>query len=151
MVLPLTGEAKPFAFAARGSNAQFSPDGRWVAYQSGDESGGARSNIFVAPFPGPGGQRQVSTSGGGLARWRADGKELFYVENEQLMSVEVNYKGGTLEFGKPQALFEPIRVGQGPSYDVAPDGKRFLVIRNPERADGEPLTVVQNWVTALRR
>ena len=148
MVLPLTGEAKPFAFAA-GYNGQFSPDGRWVAYQAPDRGSG--SQVFVAPFPGPGGQRQVSTSSGVLARWRADGKELFYVESGQLMAVEVNAKGAALEFGKPQALFGPIRVGAGPSYDVAPGGKRFLVIQNPERADGDSLTVVQNWTTALRR
>ena len=56
-------------------NGQFSPDGRWIAYTS-DESG--RNEIYVGPFPGPGGKQQISTSGGRQPKWRGDGKEIFY-------------------------------------------------------------------------
>ena len=78
-------------------------------------------------------------------------EELFFVDSGQLMAVEVNNKGASLEFGKPQALFDGIRTGLGPSYDVAPDGKRFLIIQNPDREVATPVTVVQNWTTALKR
>src|SRR4030095_9293979 len=69
------------------TNAQFSPDGRWIAYQS-DESG--RVEIYVQPFPGPGRKVRISVSGGVQARWRRDGKELFYLGSDnRLMAVPV--------------------------------------------------------------
>ena len=76
--LGMPGASKPSPFMRTGFNEeypQFSPDGRWIAYES-DESG--RFEVYVAPFPGPGAKRQVSTSGGTRSRWRMDGKELFY-------------------------------------------------------------------------
>ncbi len=78
-LLPMQGEAKPFVFLNTPSDersSQFSPDGRWVAYQS-NESG--RFEIYVRPFPGPGGQWLISAAGGIQARWSRDGKELYYV------------------------------------------------------------------------
>jgi len=76
---------------------QFSPDGNWVAWTS-NESG--RYEIYLAPFPGSGGQRQVSPAGGLLPRWRADGKELFYTGPAgQLMSAQISTKGNELEIG----------------------------------------------------
>jgi serine/threonine protein kinase len=91
--------SKPFAWFATPfvkSLPKFSPDGRWVAYQS-NETG--RFEIYVAPFPGPGPKRQISTSGGGFVRWRADGKEIFYLVNGALMAAEVSIKTGSIEVG----------------------------------------------------
>jgi len=96
MVLPVAdnqkpGDRKPYAFLSTPFNEQggvFSPDGRWVAYQS-NESG--RDEIYVRPFPGPGGQWQVSTAGGSDPRWRPDGKELYYLAPDlKLMAAAVS-------------------------------------------------------------
>lgn len=151
-VLPLEGERKPFPFLHGRFNelqGQFSPDGRWVAYQS-DESG--RSEIYIAPFQGTGGKRQVSVAGGILARWRADGKELFYIgANSRLMAVEVDLKGAEVEIGAVRPLFGPLLTGHGYQYDVSPDGQRFLAIVYDEQSAPEPLTLVQNWTAGLRK
>ena len=132
-------------------NPQFSPDGHWMAYQS-DESG--RNEVYVAPFPGPGGKRQVSTAGGNGARWRADGKELFYVAPDaRLMAAEVNATCGTLEVGKVQPLFGGLQTifNVTTTYDVSTDGQRILVRLPPEGETGAPLTVVQNWTAGLKK
>jgi len=153
--LPLAAGAKPYPLIQtqfNEVNGQFSPDGRWVAYQS-DESG--RAEIYVIPFhaqgDAPGGKRQVSTAGGTIPRWRRDGKELFYVApGGKLMAAEVDAKGGSFEPGKETALFDGILTGLGFSYDVGPDGKSFLVELLPEQTTGvEPITVVQNWTAGL--
>src|SRR6185503_844177 len=107
-VLPLEGDQKkPFPFLQtefNESGGQLSPDGHWIAYQS-DES--RRNEIYVAPFPGPSGKRQVSTSGGSFAKWRGDGKELFYrAPNNKLMAAEINGQGATFEVGAVRPLFE---------------------------------------------
>jgi WD40-like Beta Propeller Repeat len=125
---------------------QFSPDGHWIAYQS-NESG--RYEAYVAPFPGPGGKRQVSTAGGTLPQWRADGKELFYrAADNRLMAAEVDAKGDVLEVKKVQPLFGPI-VG-ATSYDVSADGQRFLTLVPVGGETDTPLTVVQNWTAGTK-
>ena len=142
------GRSKAFPFAHSEFlevDPQFSPDGKWIAYQS-NESG--RPEIYVAPFPGPGGKRQVSTAGGSRARWRPDGKELFYIgPNQRLMAAGIAAKGGSLEVGKIEALFG----GLTGSYDVSTDGQRFLAVVPPEGKVQEPLTVVQNWMAGLKK
>jgi Tol biopolymer transport system component len=155
-VLPMTlersGEArKPFSFAQTPFNetwGQFSPDGRWIAYQS-DES--QRIEIYVAPFPGPGGKRQISTAGGLEPRWRQDGKEIYYLATDgHLMAAEVSVKGDVLDVGAVSPLFAVARVGGGYRYDVSSNGQHFLV-RTPTTATAaQPLTVVQNWTAALK-
>ena len=151
-VLPMTGDRKPFAFLSSGFSergGQFAPDARWVAYQS-DESG--RYEIYVRPFPGPGGQWQVSTAGGIAPRWAPDGKELFYIAPDgSLMSAPVAVKNTSLEPGNPVALFQTRIVFGGVSpvgvlrqYDVASDG-RFLINVTADEAGALPITVVQNW------
>jgi Tol biopolymer transport system component len=128
---------------------RFSPDGRWVAYQS-FESG--KSEIYVRPFPGPGGQWQVSGSGGAYQRWAHDGRQVYYVDPVgKLMATSIRVNGTTLDVGTPTALFQPPMLGGGANaigrrqqYDVAPDG-RFLVNVVVEEPGTSPITVILNW------
>jgi Tol biopolymer transport system component len=151
--LPLTPNAKPIPFTKNAfvqQQAQFSPDGRWVAYQS-NESG--RFEVYVAPFPGPGGKRQVSATGGTLPRWRADGKELFYLTQDQrLMAADIALKPDAAEVGAVHALFKGLLAGSTFRYDVSADGQHFLGIVPQEESGGvEPLVLVQNWPTGLKK
>ena len=126
-------------------HAQFSPDGRWVSYQA-NESG--RDEVYVAPFSGPGGKRQVSTEGGGSPRWRRDGQEIFFLKGQTLTAVDVRTNGSALEFGPPHPLLGPLPLGDF-SYDVSKDGYRFLAEVTEQLAYPE-LTVVQNWPAGLK-
>lgn len=159
-VLPLEGDRKPWLFLKTSfaeAAGQFSPDGRWVAYQS-NESG--RFEIYVRPFVEPtaadskatsaGGQWQVSTAGGLFARWRADGRELYYIGPDgQMMAAPTIVTGTVLEPGTPVALFQTRIVGGGSDtnpgrqYDVTRDG-RFLINTVVEGA-AAPITLLQNW------
>jgi Tol biopolymer transport system component len=150
-VLPVEGQRMPFTLLKTEANelsGQFSPDGRWVAYQS-SESG--RYEVYVRPFPGPGGQFPISTAGGVYPRWSPDGKELYYIAPDaKLMAVTISAKASAFEAGTPTVLFQTRRagggsnvVGRGPQYDVAPDG-RFLI--NTEAGSGtSPITLLLNW------
>ncbi|HUM01071.1 MAG TPA: protein kinase [Thermoanaerobaculia bacterium] len=126
---------------------RFSPNGRWIAYQS-EESG--RFEVFVEAWPGPGGRWQVSPEGGREPVWRADGKELFFVEAGRVMAVPVR-AGAAFEFGKPQPLFFA-RMPDMPfcKYDVSADGQRFLVNTVVSEAQSNPITLVQNWTEELK-
>jgi Tol biopolymer transport system component len=151
-VLPLTANAgenppprvfrqTPFSQA----HGQFSPDGHWVAYDS-DESG--RTEVYVAPFPGPGGARQISAAGGFDPRWRRDGKELFYVAPDSLMAAAVSIRNGTLEVGGVQKL---MAAPQGGIYDVTADGQKFLRVESNGGTSALPLTLRENWPASLRK
>ncbi|MGH7000989.1 MAG: hypothetical protein ACREEA_05730, partial [Stellaceae bacterium] len=140
---------KPRLFVAGGDYGQFSPDGRWVAYQSA-ESG--RTEVYLTSFPNPGGKFLVSTSGGALPRWRADGKELFYVAPDlRLMAAEINLQATAAAIGGVRPLFGPVIFASDYSYDVTPDGQRFLV--EVGNADSVPstLTWMLNWPAALKK
>jgi len=152
-VLPLeggtkTGDAKPQAFLdarfTRG-DLQFSPDGKWVAYES-DET--ARNEIYVVPYPGPGGKSQVSSEGGMRPRWNRNGRELFFRNGNKLMAVEVE-SGAAFRAGAPHMLFEKVSS----DYDAAPDGRRFLMLKSAAGAAGKAseLHVILNWFDDLRR
>jgi len=158
-VLPLQGQKKPHPFAQEQFNegwASFSPDGRWLAYMS-DESG--QAEIYVRPFPGPGGKWQVSSGGGNYPVWARSGQELFYANGDKLMTVPVE-TGPTFSAGTPQMLFEntamsmSLLTGLGPffskPYDIAPDGKRFLVVKHSVSASTQ-INVVLNWFEELKR
>jgi dipeptidyl aminopeptidase/acylaminoacyl peptidase len=151
-VLPVSGDRKPRIFLQAETvlrHGQFSPDGRWIAYES-HESG--KPEVYVAPFPGPGGKRQISVGGGGTPRWRRDGKELFYLApDRQLMSVEVNGKGEAFEVGAVRPLFRTRAAAPALTYDVTADGQRFLVINSVEEEESSPLTLVVNWNAGLKR
>jgi Tol biopolymer transport system component len=154
-VLPLSGDRKPFPFLQtefNEGNGKFSPDGRWVAYFS-TESDRVGVELYVAPFPGPGGKWQVSTTGGlPPATWRKDGKEIFYLApDNKLMAAEVNGQGATLEVGAVRALFEIHRGGGGIAYDATADGQRFLVNTAVEQTTSSPITLVVNWTADLKK
>jgi Tol biopolymer transport system component len=154
-VLPLepgaSGKAEPRAFLQtpfNESRGKFSPDGAWVAYYS-NESG--VNQVYAAPFPGPGGKRQISGTNGMMPRWRKDGREIFYVTQDgQLMAAEVALRNGTLEVGKVQKLFDGVITTRGLVYDVSADGQKFLVVDDGVTA-ARPLTLLQNWTAALRK
>ena len=136
----------------REPEADLSPDGKWFAYAS--DEGGAME-VFVQPFIAESPQRerrwQVSSRGGSFPRWRYDGRELFYISsNGELMSVDVKSGSDNLELGSPRPLFSLPAVFNGSySYDVAPDGQRFLVVAGSSRRGREPLSVIVNWPAAL--
>jgi Tol biopolymer transport system component len=147
----LDGEPAPFPvvktpFEER--DAQFSPDGRWIAYHS-NQSG--QHEVYVQPFRGTGERVRISTRGGVQARWRADGRELFYIALDgRLMSVPMGFAadGQPPGAGTPVALF-PANVGPLHgialhSYIVSPDGQRFLIERVIEEA-AAPISIIVNW------
>lgn len=152
-VLPLDGTHQPQVFAQTPSNeygGRFSPDGRWLAYTS-DESG--TTEVYVQAFQpneqSAGNKWQISTTGGDGAKWRADGKELFFVSGGKLMSVEVN-SGAGFQYSAPKELFDlrSIRLASG-GYSVSRDGKRFLLLTSIEEQYALPFTIVLNWPAAL--
>ena len=132
----------------------FSPDGRWLAYLS-NESG--TREVYVRPFPGPGGQWQASTGGGGRPVWTRDGRELLFLTPDgHVMAVSYIAKGDSFAVGKPRVWTE-VRVrfnAVGPTYDLAPDGKHLAAFV-AEDANGEKspthLTFLLNFFDELRR
>src|SRR4029453_10799203 len=149
--LSLEGERRRFPVLEttfNETNAQFSPDGRWIAYQS-DESG--RVEIYVQPFPGPGRKVRISVSGGIQGGGRRAGKEVFYLGSDnRLMAVPVQLdaRGENVDVGTPVPLF-PTRLAGEPQNDsarqymVSSDGQRFLL--DPLTEVSIPITVVLNW------
>ena len=125
----------------------FSPDGKWVAYRS-EETG--RSEIYVVPYPGPGGRVPVSSGGGTGFRWSRSGRELFYRNGDKLMAVAIE-TSPTFRAGTPKLLFE--KRYHNVAWDVDADDKRFLIIHQPslQQATAEHLSVVLNWFEELRR
>jgi len=153
-VLPLFGDRKPFAFAdtpfTEGS-AVFSPDGRWIAYTSNE---GGQPDIYVQPFPGPGGKTQVSRNGGSHPLWRSDGRELFYLAADGTMMAASMSAARLRQAGRPQALFPTTALTPTPNqaYAVTKDGQRFLIIvGSPTASRVAPLTVVLNWTAAIHK
>ncbi len=155
-MMPLDGDREPRPFLETPFNElvpMFAPDGRWVAYVS-DESG--RNEVYVLPFPGPGGKRQISTEGGGYPQWARDGQELFYMNDLQMMAVDIETEPGFMA-GTPRLLFEEGFVSRaaGPFtvYDVSADGQRFLMVGDATSTDGEAgspkIIIVQNWFEEL--
>jgi eukaryotic-like serine/threonine-protein kinase len=139
--LPLEGDRDPMPIVRTPYvelEGRLSPDAGWMAFQS-NETG--RSEIYVQPFPGPGPKVQISTLGGVSARWRADGRELFYVApDNRLMAVALDLSGSTAQAGTPEALFG---LSPGGRYEPASDGQQFLVAAVV--SEPSPLTVVLNW------
>jgi serine/threonine protein kinase len=134
-------------------NAQFSPDGKWVAYAS-NESG--KFEIYVTSFPAAQGKWQVSTAGGTQPRWRGDTKELFYFAADgEIMAVPVSV-GANFDAGAPAAIFqaharELVATSEQVSYDVTSDGQRFLINTQVKNADTHPMSVILNWDAEMKK
>jgi dipeptidyl aminopeptidase/acylaminoacyl peptidase len=171
------GRAVPFASETYNeTHAQISPDGKWIAYTSNKT--GNRNEVYVRPFPSGNGIWQVSENGGDWPRWRRDGKELFYRANapvgnaslNSLFSVTVRGDGSDFKFEQPEFVLTLLVVnaphsgGDYHTYDISPDGKRFLYLQlrleggaqtpaaAPQFTADPPngIAIVVNWLSSLR-
>jgi Tol biopolymer transport system component len=145
-------QAQPYVRAPiSGGQPQLSPDGHWLTYIS-DESG--RDEVYVQPYPGPGGKWQISTDGGAAPVWNRNGRELFYRSGDKMMAVDIDARSGFV-VGKPTQLFEKQEAANfaGANYDVSPDGQRFLMLKPVEQEQAGPtqINVVLNWTEELKR
>jgi Tol biopolymer transport system component len=157
-VLPVTPDgrpspgAKPWPFVRERVDqgaGRFSPDTRWVAYQS-DESG--QFEVYIRSFPEPREKFRISTGGSINPQWGAGGRELFYQSRDgKLMLVTLNLAETSLDASLPRELFAlPAGLAGAPNpYEAAPDGQRFLT--GDIAASPEPLTVIVNWPALLKK
>jgi hypothetical protein len=152
--LPASGDRKPRVIVGTPFlefHPRLSPDGRWLAYTSNEPG---RVEVFVQPFPGPGGRSQISTDGGAEPVWSRDGRELFYLNGDKMMTVEIT-TAPAFRAGSPRLLFEG-RYMPSPNtvaaFDVAADGQRFLRVQ-PMHPDppANQIHVVLNWTSELER
>jgi Tol biopolymer transport system component len=144
---PVEPGEQPFPIAPPGAfysnSPKISPDGHWVAYQS-NESG--REEVYVVPFRGGQGKWQVSTNGGGYPRWNSNGKEIFYVSPDGMITaVPVVTAPNQFRPGAPQPLFR----APADAYDVAPGGQKFLLDVVGDK-NSQPITLVTNWTEELK-
>jgi serine/threonine-protein kinase len=147
------GKAQPFLQTPANETAPaFSPDGHWLAYVS-EESG--QREVYVQPYPGPGGKWQISTDGGTEPVWNRNGRELFYRNGDKMMAVDIDTHPA-FAAGKPRQLFEGdyvLNYFPAPYYDVSSDGQRFLMLK-PSEQEQSALThinVVLNWFEELKQ
>jgi Tol biopolymer transport system component len=152
-ILSLEGERKARPFlqtSAYEGAAQFSPNGRLMAYVS-DETG--QREVYVTPYPGPGSRTQVSAVGGTHPQWNSNGRELFYRNGNRFMSVTIT-ESPQIGASTPQLLFEgSFTFGSSitlPNYSVSRDGQRFAMIRDVPGKETR-INVVVNWFEELRR
>jgi Tol biopolymer transport system component len=152
-IVPTDGKTKPFVFLQTPydeDNATFSPDVHWIAYES-DESGDKQ--VYIQPFPRTGAKYQISRNGGTRPRWRADGREIFFVAADgSMMAAKVNVES-PYETETPVRLFDSriaTRNGRSRMYAVTADGNRFLLAVPRQRATPTPITVIVNWLAASR-
>jgi len=153
-ILPVGRGDRAFPFVASSfpeTHGQFSPDGRWLAFTSAETG---RLEVYVAPFPGPGEKQQISTSGGGWPRWGRDGTELFYLaEDNALTAVAIDGSGSGFHVRGEQRLFvaqpRPRARLDAYAYDVAPDGRRFLINVPVGGSVPAPVTVITHWPRLL--
>jgi serine/threonine-protein kinase len=139
-------------------SAELSPNGRWLAYQSGDSG---PSDVFVRPFPEVNaGLFQVSRGGGRMPLWSRDGRELFYVTPANVLMRVVIEPGNSFRFGSPETVLDGRYFFPGGTnsrtFDISRDGQRFLMIKpvvksTSEDATSATLVVVQNWFEELKR
>jgi serine/threonine-protein kinase len=132
----------------------FSPDGRWLAYMS-NESGSFE--IYVRPFPGPGGRWQISTGGGSYPTWPRGGQELFFVAGDQrLMAAGYKVAGGPFIPGKPRVWSDhrTMNLTASVAYDMGPDGRQAVVFSSDPQAEQKPVTeatFLLNFFDEVRR
>jgi Tol biopolymer transport system component len=151
-VLPMTGDRKQQLFLQtpfNESDGHFSPDGKWVAYVS-NESG--VDQVYVAPFPGPGGKWQISTAGGSRPSWRRDGREIVYLgPDDKLMATEVSATGSNFQVGAVKQLFQTRPQRPGNLYAATSNAQRFLVNTTSAQKSTTPVTLVVHWTADLKK
>jgi serine/threonine-protein kinase len=148
----LSGDRTPQPLGQPGSvqtGGQVSPDGRWLASVS---AASGQNELYVQPYPGPGPSKLLSSGGGSEPRWSRDGRELFFVNGNQLLAMDAPAGPGA-PWGEPRVLFEgQFRRGSNANtpFDVSPDGRRFLRIQQsvPDRSQ-DHIDVVLDWFTEL--
>jgi eukaryotic-like serine/threonine-protein kinase len=146
---PKPGKPEPFLVTPFKEHfPMISPDGRWLSYHS-NESG--RYEVYVRPFPGPGGKWQISTGGGDSPVWSKKTPELFYRSGEGIMVASYAADGEAFVAGKRQVWAG--KKDLGPYFDLAPDGKRFVVVQPeaPEQKGPQHVTFLLNFFDELRR
>ena len=154
-LLPFKEESNPRKFIVTPYNefaSKFSPDGKWIAYVS-DESG--KNEVYVQQFPGPGGKLQISKNGGSFPVWAPNGEELFYINGNKMMAMEIS-TAPKFEASSPRQLFvsEYLISGANPSipnYDISSDGYHFVMIRSEQEKAPTRLHVILNWFDELKR
>jgi serine/threonine-protein kinase len=152
---PRLGTAEAFLHSPSNEiTPTFSPDGRWIAYSS-NESG--TRELYVRPFPGPGGKSQISTGGGSHPVWsRVDRKLFFLTPDWRIMVVDYTADGGTFSPGRPRVWSQErlLPLGGNYPYDLAPDGKRFAIVKDAGVQGQGPtdgVTVLLHFLDELRR
>jgi len=150
--LPLFGDRKPLPFLQTEFDefgGRLSPDGKRVLYES-DDSG--KHEVYVKPLRGSGGKLLVSAAGGTIPGWSHDGKEIFYLSaNNELMAAKVTQNGSEVAIDVARPLFQTQAESFLPSFDVSPDGRRFIIVSAMPQKSPSPITVVVNWDAALRK
>jgi Tol biopolymer transport system component len=149
-LLTTDGRTTPLASSPfNETEARFSPDGRWVVYAS-DESG--RYEVYARPVSGSGSRVAISRGGGSGPIWSRDGREIFYREVDNLVSVDVKL-ADTVAIGERRTLLDlsGYETGLYQQFDVSGDGQRFLLIRTDPAARPTRLDVIINWFSDLRR
>jgi hypothetical protein len=149
--LPLSGDRKPFpVIQTEFSEGQgtFSPDVRWIAFTN-DETG--QPNVYIQPFLRAGGKQRISPNGGRNPRWRADGKELFYLDAAGTMMAVPMDLSAPSPAGLPVSLFPTGVISLNNAYAVTKDGQRFLVNGPQNVGTLAPLTVIVNWGATLQK
>jgi Tol biopolymer transport system component len=151
-ILPLFGDRKPFqcasAIAGDQYDGNFSPDGHWLAYFS-DETG--QPEVYVVPFPGPGGKYQISQNGGWLVRWDKNGDLFFLTTGNRLTKAELALSTQSLQVKSLRPLFQMnLADVPAPLFDVSADGQRFLAV-TPARPESSSISLLLNWPAMLHK
>ena len=153
LVYSADGQQPPIKFLMTDfveEEGRFSPDGHWLLYMS-NESG--QQEVYVRPFPGPGGKWQISPNGIFYrAFWRGDGKEIYYISRDgKMIAVKVNAVGNSFSVGEVETLFDAFSKGVSIMIDASKDGQKFLVVYNPIQSNSEILTMVLHWNDELKK
>jgi tricorn protease-like protein len=150
-VLPLDGDRRPFVVDSHygfQQQADISPDGRLIAYAS-SESG--QFEVIVKSFPENAGRRQISTEGGREPVWRGDGRELFFLADDTVMSVDVRTSAVGFEWSVPRPLFKIPNLQRIPrGFSVSADGQRFVAVVATTPIEPQRFTTLLNWTVLVK-
>jgi Tol biopolymer transport system component len=147
-ILPMTGDHKPRLIVAGPANEQysaFSPDGKWLAYIS-DESG--KDEVYVIPYPGPGGKWQISSGGAAAFSWTGPGEISYIAPERRVFAVDLQPRGSGLEIGAARSVFGKTPFPYG-GADYSPAVKRILATVPVGETQHTPITLVTNWAAGL--